>query len=212
MTWCGAYSDTDSKTNCAFQLRNKLDMCDEKIAIRVLLRHYWKKGRSVRAAVKEICDVEGVGAVSKSTANNWFRRFQNGDTDLEDRPRTGRPEELDDEALLEEVEEDPKASTRDLSAVLSCHYSTVDRHLRQLGFEPMRPRVVPHELTPKQAQRRIDVCKQLLEYQTSEQFLERIVTCDENVYISAIPIQEPSGHSQVNLWNQLQKGGGSNPR
>ena len=187
-------------------------MCDEKIAMRVLLRHYWKKGHSVRAAVKEICDVEGVGAVSKSTANNWFRRFQNGDTDLKDRPRTGRPKELDDEALLEEVGEDPKASARDLSAVLSCHYSTVDRHLRQLGFEPMRPRVVPHELTPKQAQRRIDVCKQLLEYQTSEQFLERIVTCDEKwVYL-----RNPDTRAQWTLPGQpvepVAKGGGSNSR
>ena len=48
---------------------------DEKFAIRVLLRHYWQKGLSARAAVTEICDVEGEGMVSKTTAIDWFKRF-----------------------------------------------------------------------------------------------------------------------------------------
>ena len=148
------------------------------------MRHYWKKGYSARAATKEICDVEGDGAVSKSTTCNWFRRFQNGDINLEDRHRTGRPPELDDEALLEELDEEPSASTRDVSAVLCCHHSTIDRHLQHLGLETRRPREIPHELTPEQAQRRVDVCKQLLENPMDERFLKRIVTCDEKwVYL-----------------------------
>ncbi|KAJ8936886.1 hypothetical protein NQ318_010913 [Aromia moschata] len=35
-------------------------MTEEKLAIRVFLRHYWKKGLSARAAAKVICEVEGV--------------------------------------------------------------------------------------------------------------------------------------------------------
>lgn len=66
-------------------------MCDEKTAIRVLLRHYWRKGLSATAAVKEICSIEGDGVVSKTTAVNWFNRFQSGDTSLQDKPRSGRP-------------------------------------------------------------------------------------------------------------------------
>ena len=77
-------------------------MCDEKIAIRVLLRHYWKKGLSTRAAAEEICAVEGEGVVKKTTAAEWFKRFNEGDTSLQDKPRSGRPSTVD-EALLEAV-------------------------------------------------------------------------------------------------------------
>jgi transposase len=51
-------------------------MIDEKIAIRAILRHYWKKGLSARAAAKEINDVEGQVSISKSQAAEWFRRFK----------------------------------------------------------------------------------------------------------------------------------------
>ena len=61
---------------------------DDKFAIRVLLRHYWKKGLSARAAVAEICDVEGKGMVSKTTAIDWFKRFSNGETGLANQPRS----------------------------------------------------------------------------------------------------------------------------
>ena len=109
-------------------------MSDEKTAVRVLLRHCWKKGQSARAAAKEICDVEGEGAMSKSTAASWFKRFQDGDMSVEDRPHTGRPSELDDEALFQAVQEEPEASVRSLSDALDYHNSTIDRHLQRLGL------------------------------------------------------------------------------
>ena len=93
-------------------------MMDEKFAIRVLLRHYWKKGLSARAAVAEICDVEGEGMVSKTTAIDWFKRFNNGETSLADQPRSGRPSTVNTEALHELVEQQPQTSTRRLSAEL----------------------------------------------------------------------------------------------
>jgi len=154
-------------------------MCDEKIAVRVLLRHYWKKGFSSRAATKEICDVEGEDYVSKSAAGRWFKRFQDGDIDLEDKPRSGRPPEIDDDVLLATLQEDTHASSRDMSVTLDCHHSTVCEHLRKLGFSKRKFRQVPHELTAEQAKRRIEVCKQLLENPLDERFFKRIVTCDE---------------------------------
>jgi transposase len=64
-------------------------MDNSKIVIRILLRHYWKKGLSARAAAKEICEVEGDGAVSKSTAIEWFKRFNEGNTDVCDNQALG---------------------------------------------------------------------------------------------------------------------------
>jgi transposase len=104
-------------------------MTDEKYEIRVLLRHYWKKGLSSRDAAAEICNVEGEGMVKKTAAAKWFKRFNNGETSLADLPRSGRPSTVNNEALRELVEQQPQTSTRRLSAELGPSKSTIDRHL-----------------------------------------------------------------------------------
>lgn len=138
-----------------------------------------EKGLSARAASKEICDVEGDGAVSKSMAIEWFKRFNEGNTDVCDKPRSGRPSEVDDEALIQMVLEEPCKSTRAMSADIGCDQSTVVRHLQLVGATKKRFREVPHELTPEQAQSRVDVCSQLLTFPFDERFFKRVVTCDE---------------------------------
>lgn len=154
-------------------------MCDEKTAIRVLLRFFWKKGLTAAAATREICEVEGKDVINKTTAQRWFQRFSDGDTSLEDKPRSGRPCELDDEVLLAKLEEKPHASTRELSAALGPSNVTIHRHLHQLDFIYKRPRVDPHELTEAQAERRVDICRQLLENPQDVHFWRRVITGDE---------------------------------
>ena len=65
-------------------------MSSDTIEVRVLLRHYWKKGLSQRKAADEINEVEGEGTTSKSAAGRWFKRFDAGNFDLEDKPRSDR--------------------------------------------------------------------------------------------------------------------------
>jgi hypothetical protein len=49
----------------------------------------------------------------------------------------------------------------------------------QLGKVKKHCREAPHELTPAQAQRRVDTCRQLLQNPHDERFIRRNVTCDE---------------------------------
>ncbi|CAD5220683.1 unnamed protein product [Bursaphelenchus xylophilus] len=105
----------------------------EKSEIRVLLRHYWKQGLSAAAAAKKICEVEGDNVVSDRTAQNWFKRFNDGDTDLEDKTHSGRPTTVDSEAIREAVETNPSVSTRRLAAELGIPQTSVVRHLHALG-------------------------------------------------------------------------------
>ena len=93
-----------------------------------------EKKLTSQAAAEQICEIEGDNIVHKNTAAYWFKRFSSGDTNLEDRPRSGRPVELDGESLIEAITKEPLASTRDLSAGLGPSYSTISRHLGQLGF------------------------------------------------------------------------------
>ncbi|XP_054706992.1 uncharacterized protein LOC129216802 [Uloborus diversus] len=72
-------------------------MADDKLAIRVILSFFWKKGLSAGAAAKEINDVEVPGSVNERTAQHWFKRFKEGDTTFEEKPRSV----VDDEVFSE---------------------------------------------------------------------------------------------------------------
>ncbi|XP_052824371.1 histone-lysine N-methyltransferase SETMAR-like [Octopus bimaculoides] len=101
-------------------------MGDEKMAVRLILCNLRKEELNVRAATKEIDDMEGSGTVNKRVAQNWFRRFKDGDTSLEDKPSSGRPSVVEDEILLEMFEQQLSTSTRTLSSVLGPSHSTVN--------------------------------------------------------------------------------------
>ncbi len=118
-----------------------------KLEIRVLLRHYWKLRYKATAAARKICEVEGEGVVSTRTAQNWFKRFDEGRTSLEDNARSGRPTEIDSDALREAVEANTGVSTRRLSNDLGVSKSSVANHLHRLGKVHRSCRFVPHELT-----------------------------------------------------------------
>jgi hypothetical protein len=112
------------------------------------------------------------------TAQNWFKRFNDGDTSLEDEPRFGSSVTVDSEALREAVGANPATSTRWLPAELDIPRTSVVRHLHQLGKVKKHCREAPHELTPAKTRWRVDTC-QLHKNPHDERFIRRIVTCDE---------------------------------
>lgn len=155
-----------------------------KFEIRVLLRHYWKKGLTTRDAAEAICDVEGEGTTAQRTAAKWFKRFNEGDFDLEDKPRSGAPRKLDESDLQAELGIEPSSSTRELATKLGVSHMTVWNHLKQLDFVHKKPRQDPHELTEAQAANRVRICRQLLANPLNDRFWKRIVTSDEKwVYL-----------------------------
>lgn len=118
--------------------------------------------------------------MSKTTAVNWFNRFQSGDTSLQDKHRSGPTSTVDDEALHKVVEQQqPTSSSRGLSAQLGPHFSTIDHHLHQLGFSNRHPRVIPHELSPEQCQCRLDICRKFIAGPKDDRLWKGIVTGDE---------------------------------
>jgi len=151
----------------------------DNIVIRILLRHYWKKSYSAARATREICEVEGDSFVSERTAQKWFKRFKEGETDVKDKQRCGRPRTIDEEMLETAVKENPNFSSRVLADDFNVSQSAVVQHLHNLGFLSRRPHIIPHDLTPEIEQKRVDMCQQLLQNPTGDRFWCRIVTSDE---------------------------------
>ena len=157
----------------------------EKLEIRTLLRHYWKQQFKASEAARKICEVEGENVVSLRIAQKWFKKFNEGDYDLYDQPRSGRPVTVNQEALIKAVETKPSTSTRILSAGLGIAQRTVVRHLKTIGKVNKRCREVPHDLTEIQAKRRMETCRKLLENPRDDRFIRQIVTSDEKwIYFS----------------------------
>ena len=56
---------------------------------------------------------------------------------------------------------------------------TDHNHLHQLHYSLKRPRQDPYDLTDAQAQKRVEICQQLLKNPKDDRFWRRIVTCDK---------------------------------
>jgi histone-lysine N-methyltransferase SETMAR len=70
-------------------------------------------------ATRNICAAYGEEAVDKSTCHRWLTKFRSEDTSLTDKPRSGRPVELDDEVLQALLDADPRQTTRELAEQLN---------------------------------------------------------------------------------------------
>ena len=126
--------------------------------IRHCILYEFQLGNSASAAARNTCGALGDDAVADRTCRDWFKRFREGDISLEDRRRSGRPMESDIERLKVLIEENPRLTTRELSTMLGCNHSTIDRHLHEMGKVNKLGTWVPHQLTSDNIQQRISIC------------------------------------------------------
>lgn len=66
--------------------------------------------------------------------------------DLADKPRSGRPREIDPEAVIEAIELDPSLTTDDLAYEFECGTTSIKKILKEAGKKWKRVRWVPHKL------------------------------------------------------------------
>ena len=101
---------------------------------RHLLFFAFHRDQTAAAVARNICDVYGEGVIGVSTAQKWFAKFKNGDFDLDDTPRTGRPSEFNEEHLKVLLKEDGRQTSRELAEKMNCNQKTILNHLHLMGF------------------------------------------------------------------------------
>ncbi|CAF1494942.1 unnamed protein product [Adineta ricciae] len=138
----------------------------------------FRLGHKATEAANNICSTMGPGILSIRTAQHWFDRFHNGNYELDDQLRCGRPIEVDIDLLKQQIEQDPRLTTRALAAVLGCSHSTVEKHLADLGKSWKYGVWIAHELSPYQLQSRVDTCIDLTTSHCNHQWLRNLVTGD----------------------------------
>jgi len=124
-----------------------------------------------------------ISAVAETTVRKWFTRFRNGNFNLENRERSGRPV-VDDDCILTLIENNPRHTTRDIAEILHISHMNVIRHLKTHEYINRYDVWVSHNLTEKNLMDRI--CDSLFKRNENDSFFKRIITGDEKwiVYIN----------------------------
>jgi len=109
-------------------------MSKNKEEIRYILKLYYKKGKNATQTTKKICDVYGHDAVLVRVAQSWFKRFQSGNFDAKDAPRSGRPITRKIDEILKTIEQDWHISNHNISKQLNID-KTILNHLEKVGYK-----------------------------------------------------------------------------
>ncbi|CAF4641069.1 unnamed protein product [Rotaria socialis] len=159
---------------------HELKMDLSRREIRVLLLHEFRMGRKATEAANNICSSRGEDILSIRTAQHWFNRFKNGNLELDDLPRPGKPLKVDVDLLKQLIEQDPRLTSRCLVEQLGCSHTVVEKHLNELDKKWRYGVWIPHELSPHQLQHRVDACMNLMTSHRNYQWLRNLITGDEN--------------------------------
>ncbi|KOC62074.1 Histone-lysine N-methyltransferase SETMAR, partial [Habropoda laboriosa] len=92
-------------------------------------------------ASKKICEVYGENVIEECVCQKWFARFRSGDFSLHDSPRSGQPQEIDNE----QIKNNSRYTTREVAQELQVSKTTVENRLHQLGYVSRLEK--PHELS-----------------------------------------------------------------
>lgn len=90
-------------------------------------------------------------------ARSWFKRFQSGNFDVTDAPRSGRPVTREVDEIMEEIEQDRHISSHDIGKEVNIDHKRVLNHLKKAGYKIKLDVWVPHDLTMKNLMNRITI-------------------------------------------------------
>lgn len=151
---------------------------------RYVIKYLHRKKTKTEDIVKELKDVYGKEALSRSRVYYWVKEIKLGREDLNDLPRSGRPI---DEQLINTIQDhitnEPFASARKMALELNISHDTVRRCLIEyLGMKSMNLKWVPHLLTHEQKENRVLLSMSLLGFLRKEEAssFEFILTGDES--------------------------------
>lgn len=91
----------------------------------------------------------GEHAPSIRTCETWFRHFKQGDFDVKDSARSGRPQKCEDKELQALLDDDPTQTQQQLAIALNVSQETISRRLRSMGKIHKLGKWVPHELNER---------------------------------------------------------------
>ena len=105
--------------------------------------------------------------------------FKNSDFNVEDRHSGGREKVFEDAELEALLEQNSCQNQEELARSLGVTQQAISKRFKAMGMIQKQGNWMPYELKPRDVERRLFACEQLLVRQRRKGFLHRIVTGDE---------------------------------
>jgi len=134
---------------------------------------------------RRLLNVYGDQTVDVSTVRRWVACFSSGNSDVKDKPRSGRPctavTPRNEERLDQLIRVNRRIMTRELCTELNIGCNALETMVATLEYRKVCARWVPRMLTQDHKEQRMQVCQDLLNQHKAEgdSFLDRIITGDE---------------------------------
>jgi [histone H3]-lysine36 N-dimethyltransferase SETMAR len=174
-----------------------------KIEQRYAVKFCFKLGKTQSETVAMLSAAYGESAMSQPSVHRWFTRFKNGEEEPLSQERSGRPATAitsDSKHRIDEmVRQDRRITIRAIETELGINRDAVTTILSELGYSKVCARWVPHLLTDEQRRNRVAIClhwRSRLRRVGAENFLKRVVTCDE----SWMHHYDPETKQESSIW------------
>ena len=158
----------------------------EKIEQRAVIKHLFKRGKTIEEIHKELVASFGTSAKSVRTIRRWIIDFRRGRTSIEDEHRPGAPRLVrtieNINVVKNLLEADRRLTVRQLANATGISYERVFTIIHEdLEMSKVSARWVPRLLTPVHKQKRLELSAQNLKLyeHDPDDFLSRFVTQDE---------------------------------
>ena len=155
----------------------------EKSEFRVVIKHYFLKGKTPKETKEKLDKHYGESAPSDYMVKYWIAEFKRGRTSTSDEHRPGRPIEVTTPEMIEKIHDmildDPKLKLRELAEAVHISYGSVYNIMHEkLEARKLCSRWVPRSLTIDQKLERVSISKRCLDIykHNSNKFLHRYIT------------------------------------
>ena len=137
-----------------------------------------------------LVEIYGENAQAERTCQKWFARFKSGDFGMEDEERPGQPKKFEDQELEALLDKDCCQTQEELAESLGVTKAAIVKRLKAAGYIQERGNWVPHELKPRDVERRFCMSEMLLERQKRSHFCIGMLLVMKNGSITITPSEK----------------------
>jgi histone-lysine N-methyltransferase SETMAR len=153
---------------------------------RVCIKFCQKLGKTATETYEMLQQAFGETTLSRSKTFEWYSRFKNGRTSIDDDLRTGWPSMARTNEAVDHVNTVIRGNRRltiiEIANELNLSFNTYQAILTQdLGMRCVSAKLVPPLLTQDQTEYRATACRELLQHAENDAtFLRSIITWEES--------------------------------
>ena len=143
--------------------------------LREVLIFFFYSKKTAAETHRELQKVYRDASLSETTYRDRFRRFKDGDFDVDHRPCEGWPKTIEDVELKALLDGDPCQTQEQLASALGVTRQVFFKRFHALGMIQKQGTWVPYDLKPRYVERRFFAREQLLQRQKRKRILHRII-------------------------------------